>query len=235
MLIILSLALALHSQTAPRQDRVTPPGGQVGAGYTDVDTTQITATRRTDTVDQLSRTTDQQPAAAQVAPREIAAPQPQLTREQRGSSGSPQLGPATRSAVAPSSSATRADGRRTEVVRVGGRDRCASADTPDPRCATVIETRSAEVSAPRAPVLSPEQRLLLDQERAETRSVRAAAQRVARNEIDPNALDTQALAAISLGAPVEPTKPATPDPTSAATSDLVSQIVEAVQSMSPKF
>ncbi|MBN2974440.1 hypothetical protein JW805_20845 [Roseomonas aeriglobus] len=77
--------------------------------------------------------------------------------------------------------------------------------------------------------------MLLDQERAETRSVRAAAQRVAGHEIDPNALDTQALAAISLGAPVEPTKPATPDPAAAATSDVVSQIVEAVQSMSPKF
>ncbi|MFD1789252.1 hypothetical protein ACFSC3_16980 [Sphingomonas floccifaciens] len=235
MLIVLSLALALHPQTAPRQDTVTPPGGQVGAGYTDVDATQITATRRTDTVDQLSRTPDQRPAAVQVAPREIATPQPQLTRERRGSSGSPQLGPATRSAAAPPSSATRADGRRTEVVRVGGRDRCASADTPDPRCAAVIETRAAEFSAPRAPVLSPEQRLLLDQDRGEARSVRAAAQRAARNDIDPNALDTQALAAISLATPPEPTPPPTTDPAAAATSDLVSQIVEAVQSMSPKF
>lgn len=235
MPIVLSLVLALSPQTAPRQDTVTPPGGQVGAGYTDVDATQITATRRTDTVDQLPHTPDRGSAAVQVAPRDIATPQPQLTRERRGSTGSPQLGPATRSAAAPPSSATRADGRRTDVVRVGGRDRCASADTPDPRCATVIETRSAEFSAPRAPTLSPEQRLLLDQDRGEMRSVRAAAQRAARNDIDPNALDTQALAAISLGAPTEPTKPAIPDPASAATSDLVSQIVEAVQSMPPRF
>lgn len=234
MLIVLSLALALHPQDAPQRDITDPPGGQVGAAYTDVGAAQITATRRNDTVDQLPRTPDQRPAAVQLAPREIATPQPQLTRERRGSAGSPQLGPATRSAAAPPSSATRADGRRTDVVRVGGRDRCASAETPDPRCATVIETRSAEFSAPRAPTLSPEQRLLLDQDRGEMRSVRAAAQRAARNDIDPNALDTQALAAISLGAPIEPTKPAPPDPATAATSDLVSQIVEAVQSMPPR-
>ena len=237
MLTAFALLLAAP-QTAPRSDVVVPPGGQVDTAHGEsvVGAEQITAHRRADTVDQLSRGVAAPPAVAQVAPAKGAnAPQPQITRERRGSGGAPQLAQEPRSATAPASAATRADGRRTEIVRVGGSDRCdPQANRRDANCRRVIETRSAEYNAPRAPTLSPEQRLLLDQDRGETRGVRAAANRVARNEVDPNALDTQALAAISLTQPANPpAKPA--DPAIAAGSEALIQIIEAVKSMTPKL
>lgn len=237
MLTALSLFLAV-SQTTSRSDAVVPPGGQVDAAPAEsvVGAEQITAHRRADTTDQLSRESAAAPTAAQVATvKEANAPQPQITRERRGTGGAPQLAQGPRSATAPASAATRADGRRADVVRLGGSDRCdPQAGARNADCQRVIETRSAEYSAPRTPTLSPEQRLLLDQERSETRGVRAAARRVARNEVNPDALDTQALAAISLAQSAEPpAKPA--DPAALAGSETLTQIIEAVQSLTPKF
>jgi len=238
MLTLLALILAAQ-QVPPRTDVVTPPGGQVGrTGAADVSLSQVTAARDATSVEQLPADPAAPRAVVQVAPEQARqGPQPQITRERRGAGGAPQLAHGGRSAAAPASPATRADGRRTEVVRVGGSDRCdPQAGARDAGCQRVIETRSAEYGAPRAPTLSPEQRLLLDQERGEMRSVRAAAARVARNEVDPDALDTQALAAISLTRPAEATPPTAADTgLPSGTDAALIQVIEAVQAGLPKF
>ncbi len=239
-----ALALTLAAGGAGQDDRrsnvTVPPGGQVDIVPLEnsVSAAQVAPPRRTGRVEQPDRDAARRSTAVQVAPtRGTAEAQPQITREGPGASGSPQLARTAPSAAAPSSPATRADGRRTEIVRVGGSDRCdpQAASARDARCGDVIETRSAEFQSLRAPVLSPEQRLLLDQERGELRGVRAAAQRVARNDVDPGALDTQTLAAISLDRPAEPTPPGVPDPATSPAAEAIIRIIEAAQSMTPKL
>ena len=58
------------------------------------------------------------------------------------------------------------DGHRADVERLAGADRCDPAEIKRPRsrCATVIENRSGEFARPDPNALSPEQRLLLEQE-----------------------------------------------------------------------
>ena len=84
-------------------------------------------------------------------------PPPQLTApgETRGD----------RSARAPESSSRPADGRTGVVARVEGRDRCDAAEAEEQaaNCDRVIETRSAEFVRPDPTILSPEQRLLVEQ------------------------------------------------------------------------
>ncbi len=233
------LASPVAAQDDRRSDTVVPPGGQVDRVPIDgsVAAAQVPATRRIGGDEQPDRDAAQRSTAAQVTPRrDSGGTHPQITRERPGSSGSPQLDRTAPSAAAPPSPATRADSRRTEIVRVGGSDRCdpQAASAGEARCSQVIETRSAEFQSVRAPTLSPEQRLLLDQERGELRGVRAAAQRVARNEVDPTAMDTQTLAAISLERPVEPTTPTSADPALSPAAEAIIRIIEAAQSMTPK-
>jgi hypothetical protein len=100
----------------------------------------------------------------------------------------------------------------------------------------VIETRAAEFNSPAPPTLTPEQRMLRDQDRGGIRSVAAAAQRIGRADVDADATDTQVLAAISQGqgqGEVPAIKvPAEPDqlPTSAA----LIQMIEAAQNGAPR-
>ena len=156
---------------------------------------------------------------------------PQLAREGKQAGGSPQLGRKERSARGAQPISAPSDGRQTGSVKIGGRDRCdpQAPNAGSAACKSVIETRSAEFRAPASPIPSPEQRLLIDQERAEMRTVRGAVQRVGRNDVDADAIETQALAAIAGTRPAEDPQPQSVDPVSPAGLEAMIQIIGAAQ------
>lgn len=102
---------------------------------------------------QLATDEESSPATSQVSAERRAAPPPdQLSR-----------GPKT--AQPPQPLSRPAEGRQSAVERLVGADRCDPAKPNLPRsCAMVIENRSAEFTRPDPNGLSPEQRLLLEQE-----------------------------------------------------------------------
>lgn len=223
------------AQTRSGQDAVTPPGGQLNAERASAEdkAAQIPADPRAlapieqVAPNQQGRRTVQ---VTQPSARSLPLGAPQLVRGAPSAQAAPQLAPAGRSADAPETLTRRADGRQTAVVRVDGRDRCdpQAQGARDRACAAVIETRAAEFPGSRVPVLSPEQRLL-SQDPAEMRGVRNAAERVARNVIDPKAEDVQSIAAISLPTPQPAQDPVpAPDPSVPAVNGLGAALIEAI-------
>ena len=91
---------------------------------------------------------------------------PQVTSERRQTRPPEQLSRLGKTAQAPQPLSRPVDGRQTAVERLNGSDLCdpAVAKLPKSRCRAVIENRSAEFSRPTPNPLSPEQRLLLEQE-----------------------------------------------------------------------
>jgi hypothetical protein len=90
----------------------------------------------------------------------------QVTRERRAAPPPDQLSSGGKTAQQPQPLSEPAEGRQSAVERVAGADRCDPAEPrrPRTRCANVIENRSSEFARPDPNALSPEQRLLLEQE-----------------------------------------------------------------------
>lgn len=161
----------------------------------------------------------EQVAAPQVAPR--AGP-PATAASQVSAAERPgpvsQVGPAGAGGDAPvqlsSSAASTTDApsisRADRVVEpprvVGGRDRCqAEGADADPACANVLERRAAEFARPDPNRLTPEQRLLIERRiRDQPASVDAAVRRAGRDDLDPDNLSAQTLAAVANEARTDP-------------------------------
>lgn len=159
------------------------------------------------------------PASEQVSASQIApsAPQPvaqlstaaereggvaQLTADGDDATSGTQLTNGPRTAREPDPLSRPSEGRTGAVARVDGEDRCAANDRAarPTICARVIETRAADFNRPLAPVLSPEQRLLVGQRLREAGlAARAADSRTINpSEIDPDRLEGQVLASAAL-------------------------------------
>jgi hypothetical protein len=116
-----------------------------------------------------------------------------------------------------------ADSTPGTVVRIGGKDRCDPQLTQKvyAECQRILELRSAEFQAPEAPVLSAEQKLLVEQrQREEGLAEMSTALRLryaTANQPDADLQSNQELASIYLTDPVpapqgEPAEaPTTPD------------------------
>lgn len=126
----------------------------------------------------------------------------QLTAEPAGASAGAQVSRAPRTAREPDPLSTPREGRTGAVARVEGEDRCAREDARDRPgvCARPIETRAAEFQRPRAPTLSAEQQLLVDQQLREAGLVQRAAnsRRMSPDELDPDNLEFQSIASVAL-------------------------------------
>ena len=129
--------------------------------------------------------------------------EPQLTREHRSPQAT-QLSARTKATQSPQPISKPADGRRAAVDIVEGEDRCDPAREDRSRrrrCADVIENRAAEFSRPAPTELSPEQRLLLDQEMREgALDTRSATRRLATTGQPDNSLEALGVASIALQA-----------------------------------
>lgn len=243
MVVLIPLAMLGAAMTPGQATRlpssVVPPGGQVGptSERGDIAAEQITRSRVDQAIDQLPRAASKHPVAPQITPRTAGSVAPsQLAAEGGKSASLPQLAPPARSAGAPVSAVTRAQGRQTGLVRVGGSDRCdPQAQRADAaNCQRVIEARAAEFDSPVAPTLTPEQRLLRDQDRGGVRSIATAAQRIGRTDVDADATDTQVLAAVSRGQSDEPAPKAPAATDQLPSSAVLIQMIEAAQNAVPR-
>lgn len=185
------------------------------------------------TMEQLSTANRDGPTPADALPGQLSSPVEarqaprQLDTGPRTVSAPPQLAPAGRTALSPPPLSRRADGRVVATERLGGHDRCdparASADAA--RCAQVVENRAADFARPR-PVLSPEQKLLVEQRLGEPpRSLDTAMRRLVRNEGDPDSSDAQAIAAAALTGQASTAAPTKVETGAAADAPVVEAII----------
>ena len=166
---------------------------------------------------------------------ESGAPALQLTRERGSGPASQQLTTGAPTAQPSQALSRPEDGRTGSVERVAGSDRCdPEADRPRiAKCAQVIETRAAEFTRRDPTPLSPEQRILVEQQaREHAGSFGGAARRLAANGDDSRTLEAQGVASLVLRAPQAEAKPVKPasDP---AASEAMTAIVNAIVNAAP--
>lgn len=174
--------------------RISPPGGQVSPGGERGLDRNVQLTGR----DQAHR-----PASQLTGRQDGFGATSQLTQERAPATPGAQLYRGEATAVAPTAISRPSQGRTAPAAgAIGGRDRCDSPmldDATKAACLRVIETRSAEFERSDPLILSPEQRLLVDQRLREgPATVQSAAQRLARNDVDADASDTQGIASLTL-------------------------------------
>lgn len=188
---------ASRAQDIPEaSERVEPPGGQM-ASAPDRGEGQA--------IDQVSESLSRSAAPRQIGPSAPVSDTPQLAPANAARAPTSQIYRGAPSAEAAAPLSRPAEGREASVVRLGGSDRCDDADAAGSRlCERAIETRAAEFERPPPTLLSPEQRLLVDQRlRAGARTVATEAQRIGQNEIDADSPEAQGLASITLPRPGE--------------------------------
>ena len=224
-------ASQVGSHDAESRVRLTLPGAPTQRDEAGASSSDSQLTRRSE-----ARAEDQQLARR----REGRDAAPQLTTERAPVTPGTQLYRGSATAQAPTPLSRPSEGRSAPLVRLGGSDRC-DPQTGDAAgraaCARVIETRSAEFERADPLILSPEQRLLVDQRSREgSSSVQSTAQRIGRNEIDANTLDAQSIASLTLRTPdtsAPPTREAEVTDTQAQINEIVQAIVSGVNGGMP--
>lgn len=172
---------------------------------------------------------EQQPAELppQLSGDEDSKPnQRQLTTVQESDERTAQVSSAPRSAQPPEPLSTPEQGRTAAIARVHGKDRCDPANEKDknlPECRHVIETRSAEFTRPSPTELSPEQKLLIDQQLLARESDLSTVTRRLADSGDPNSIEAMGVASVALtqNRPEEPKKPEQDAQTEAAIQAIV--------------
>ena len=144
---------------------------------------------------------------------------------------SPQLYRGGRTAQPSAPLSTPAEGRNTAVSAVQGDDRCdpqLAAQAPLPaQCSRVIETRSAEFAPPAPTPLSPEQRILIENQ-AQAEASAGAIRRLSTRG-DANAFSDQALASTVLdSAQAAPPATSETEPASETMDAAMAAIIEAI-------
>ena len=202
--------------------------GSAGAAQDKVDVPQVSSSRpfvaapevppspkTTQPPQQLSNFEDSKPAEAQLAA-------PGTSNEQPRQVASRSLDPR---AAEPLS--TPEEGRTAAVDRVKGHDRCDPADAQKSKtlqCRKIIENRAAQYSRPSPTRLSPEQKLLIDQQ---LQANEEASRRLATSGEVDGSLEGMGIASIVLdrNKPDEPEKKPQPDPEAAAAAQAVLAII----------
>jgi hypothetical protein len=194
------------------------------------DVTQVSAeSRSVDVGAQLSQplTNARMQADMEVKPQ-LDAGQPSSV--DRSAQAPSQLSARTRNTQPPPPLSHPSDGRIVAIDRVEGSDRCdpaAAAPRKAPECKKILETRAGEYAHVRPPELTPEQRLLIDEEvRASDTTVADASRRLAMTGEADDSPASLAIASIVLAAPASPPQPKKDeDPTANAAVDAVIQLV----------
>lgn len=158
---------------------------------------------------QLSNRSDGPPASQLTAGAKSASSSPQLTVERGAGPTAQQLTRGAPSAQSSDPLSWPQEGRTTAVERVAGSDRCdpATRGTKAAKCAQVIETRAADFKRVEPASLSPEQRIIMEQQlREQPRGWRGAARRLAANGDDAQSMGAQGVASLVLGAPAAEAK-----------------------------
>lgn len=174
---------------------------------------------------QLASGAERGPATAQISPEGRSAP------------ATDQVSRIGKTAQAPQSLSTPSEGRKSTVERVAGEDRCDPAAPKQPRstCAKVIENRSSEFARPDPRALSPEQRLLLEQEVREAGldPVNGARRLAVTGEADES-LAAMGVAAVVLRDDEVPKKSKTDEDPAKAAAEIVGAIMNQPQATPPQ-
>lgn len=138
--------------------------------------------------------------------------QRQLTTVGESDERTAQVSSGPRNAQAPDPLSTPEQGRTAAIAAVEGKDRCDPANAADkklPECKHVIETRSAEFTRASPTELSPEQKLLIDQQMLARESDLLTVTRRLASSGDPNSIQGMGVASVVLtqNRPEEPKKP----------------------------
>jgi hypothetical protein len=174
---------------------------------------------------QISQQTNDSPR--QLSGVEDSRPrQRQLTTVDESDERTAQVSSEPRNAQAPEPLSTQEQGRTAAVAPVEGKDRCDAANPRDsklPECRHVIETRSAEFTRPSPTELSPEQKLLIDQQLLARESNLSTVTRRLADTGDPNSIEAMGVASVALtqNRPDEPKKPEQDAQTEAAIQAIV--------------
>lgn len=140
-----------------------------------------------------------------IPPNAGRGPVPQVSNAVDARGTTPQLAPIGATAAPPSALSQPSQGRDTRAAALNGKDRCSEEQEALQLavCARVIETRSAEFPIPDHEPLSPEQRLLADQNLLETAptDLNTAARRLSTGRED-DTLAGLAVANLALSKPV---------------------------------
>lgn len=161
---------------------------------------------------------------------ESTSPTGQLSGTAASSAPTRQVSTAPRDARPPQPLSRPSEGRTAAVEAVSGKDRCdaARADENRKQCADVIENRAAQFSRREAPVLSPEQKLLADQQTRESAAdFEQAARRLAKSGQTDNSLESLGVASVVLASPGEPPKKAE-NPDDPAQSEAAQALINAI-------
>ena len=145
-------------------------------------------------------------APAQLSSKNQSRPPPQLVSGAPTATVGQQLAPSEPSAQPPAPLSSRSEGRPKPTERIGGNDRCDPQDgskADKAKCAEVIEKRAAEFKGSQAPELSPEQKILLEQNELERKSYEAAARRLAIAGDDTESAESQGVAFVALRPPTQ--------------------------------
>jgi hypothetical protein len=160
---------------------------------------------------------------------ESMAPAAQLTKEGRSVPQPMQLYRGGRTAQPSQPLSRPSDGRTATVDPVGGKDRCdpASDRALGKKCAGVIENRSAEFARKEPQPLSPEQRIIAEQQsRDQAQTVGSAAKRLAVTGEDADSIEAQGVASVVLRKP--PEEPRDKPRTEPLAADQLQAIVNAI-------
>ena len=172
------------------------------------------------------------------AETESSSPAEQLTSELRPSPAAAQIYKGRRTAQPSEPLSQPADGRTAAVERVEGKDRCdpaANKGKASRDCRNVIETRAAEFTRPDTTPLSPEQRIIIQQQLRDRGSTAdSAARLLAIGTIDANRAEDQAVASIVLRKPPEPPKEKKPDEEPTAAEQAAAALVNAIMNQPPR-
>jgi hypothetical protein len=206
-------ALSVMPVAAAQAQDVTAAPQIVGPASVDTSPQQI-GERPGDTPRQLSGVDDSRPH------------QRQLTTVEESDEQTAQISSEPRSVQAPEPLSTPEQGRTAAIAPVEGKDRCDAANPKDsklPECRHVIETRSAEFTRPSPTELSPEQKLLIDQQLLARESNLSTVTRRLADTGDPNSIEAMGVASVALtqNRPDEPKKPEQDAQTEAAIQAIV--------------
>ena len=214
--LLLSLAVTQALEAAP-QSSIDQIPNQAPSDKIPVSS----ASRSTEAPPQLTSGTDSTPQFLQLSSERRSGRQPE------------QLSTEGKTAQAPKPLSRPSDGYEVGVDRLAGADRCDPAGRSLPRstCSKVIENRAAEFARPDRSALSPEQRLLLEQE---VREGGLDAQSGARRLSQTGEAD-ESLAAMGVAATVLRPKEETVGPKDKRDEDTVraAEIIGAIIGQSP--
>lgn len=158
--------------------------------------------------------------------------QAQLTPQASSNQQPAQVSKAAPNAQAPQPLSRPEEGRTAAVARVQGKDRCDSAEPArrnSDECKHVIESRAADYERPKGLELSPEQKLLLDQEAL---SAETAGQKLAKSGDPDKSLDAMGIASIVL-TQSQPEESKKPDPDT-QTDAAIQSIINVIAGQPPK-